>query len=534
LAAPRRVAGTWTILSSGSWPKNWRDEVKTLKIALIYPRVSTEDQKEYGYSLADQRDRCIAKAKELGATKIIETADEGVSGSILERPGLSEARELIRNGSIDYFICLDPDRLARKLAHQLIVSDEIERAGCQLVFVDSEYKNTPEGRLFYSMRGAFAEFEKEKITQRLLRGSRQKAKEGKLIHDPGTYGYDYIKGEGRLEINSKEAPVVRMVYEWFAYEQLGYNQIAERLSELGIPTKRGNPRWYASTLTGLLSNPTYTGTITLFKQNKTGTKFNKHRPPNERIKESVHPKDYWIEVEVPRLISDELFEAAQLQAARVSRTFRKRAQHRDYLMSGLMRCGLCGTAYCGTSRKYYICNRRYTQDPNIERCLDSVRLRADDIDARIWDKVVGWIERPSELRETLKSQMEPENPYKQSELRILEESLADCAKQQNRLLDLVQQGLVEVADVRERLEEIKQRESKAREALAKYGAKSKAPRLPALKDLSSALKVLRSSIKHADFDERQYIVRTLVEEVIVYPDHLQVKAQIPHPQQQTH
>lgn len=497
-----------------------------LKVAVVYIRVSTEEQAEKGYSLADQLDSCRAKAKELGATKILDFADEGISGAVLERPGLNQAREVIRNGAIDYFICLDPDRLARKLAHQLIVSDEIERSGCQIVFVDSEYKNTPEGRLFYSMRGAFAEFEKEKITQRLLRGSRRKAKEGYLIHDPGTYGYDYIKGEGRYEINQKEAEVVRMIFEWFAYDQMGYNQIATRLMEMGIPTKRGNRTWYATTVLGLLQNETYTGRMILFRENKTGMKYNKHRPPHERVKESIHPKDYWIEIEVPRIISDELFEAAQLQAARVSRTFRKRAHHGDYLMTGLMRCGICGGSFHGSGRRSYRCTRKYHRDHEL-RCKDSKHLQAKTVDEQIWGMVEEWIQNPRELQRILKDQVRPNNGFVQTELKVLEDNLAECIKQRNRLLDLVQQGIVEVNDVKERLEEIKQSEVKAKEALAKHRARSKTVTVPKLDSLSATMAVLRQNLDDLDFEGRQYVVRTLIEEVVVYPGHLHVKARIP-------
>ncbi|AFV12387.1 site-specific recombinase PinR [Thermacetogenium phaeum DSM 12270] len=75
--------------------------------ALIYLRVSTEEQAERGYSIAAQREECRAKARELGATEITEFVDEGVSGSILERPALVAALEKLKAGGIRWFICLD-------------------------------------------------------------------------------------------------------------------------------------------------------------------------------------------------------------------------------------------------------------------------------------------------------------------------------------------------------------------------------------------------------------------------------------------
>lgn len=85
-------------------------------IAVIYTRVSTEEQAREGFSLAGQLEACRRKAREMGAAEIREFVDDGVSGEILERPELTRARESIRAGGIDSFICFDPDRLARKAA----------------------------------------------------------------------------------------------------------------------------------------------------------------------------------------------------------------------------------------------------------------------------------------------------------------------------------------------------------------------------------------------------------------------------------
>ena len=129
--------------------------------AIVYSRVSTEDQAKHGYSLASQVEAGRAKAGELGATEIFEFADEGISGDILNRPGLDGAFDKLSEVKIDYFICLDPDRFARKLSLQLIATDTVEKYA-KLIFVNVEFENTPEGRLFYAMRGAFSEYEKEK------------------------------------------------------------------------------------------------------------------------------------------------------------------------------------------------------------------------------------------------------------------------------------------------------------------------------------------------------------------------------------
>jgi site-specific DNA recombinase len=77
-----------------------------------------------------------------------------------------------------FIICLDSDRCSRKLMNQLIIMDEFDKRGVELIFVNGEYSKTPEGNLFYSMRGAIAEFEKSKINERMSRGRKEKARQG--------------------------------------------------------------------------------------------------------------------------------------------------------------------------------------------------------------------------------------------------------------------------------------------------------------------------------------------------------------------
>ncbi|MBC7336549.1 MAG: recombinase family protein, partial [Clostridia bacterium] len=188
--------------------------------AVVYARVSTEEQAERGYSLEDQVERCTARARQLGAVEV-EVFKDVESGSVLARPGLSAARELMAKGGVDLFVCYDPDRLARNLSHQLLLTEEIESRGIRLEFVNFEWRNTPEGKLFYSLRGAIAEYEREKIKERSARGKLRKLREAGLAHDPRIYGYRFDPETDTLFVVPQEAEVVRWIYTWYADEGLG-------------------------------------------------------------------------------------------------------------------------------------------------------------------------------------------------------------------------------------------------------------------------------------------------------------------------
>lgn len=205
----------------------------------VYARVSTEEQARSGFSINFQ----VREGKKKAGTDDVRLyLDEGVSGEFLERPGLNDLRRDVKDGIITKVICLDPDRLARKLMLQLIITDEFERRGVELVFINGEYAKTPEGQLFYSMRGAIAEFEKAKINERMSRGRREKASQGKVIRNAYTYGYDYDKEKSQYVINDQEARVVQLIFNLFTQPNniaLGINGIARYLTSQQIPTKRG-------------------------------------------------------------------------------------------------------------------------------------------------------------------------------------------------------------------------------------------------------------------------------------------------------
>jgi site-specific DNA recombinase len=215
-----------------------------LSLIGIYPRVSTEEQAKSGFSIDSQ----IREARKKAGTNDVKIyADEGYSGEYLERPGMNQLRKDVRDGLITKIICLDPDRLARKLMLQLIITDEFEKRGVELVFVNGEYAKTTEGQLFYSMRGAISEFEKAKINQRMTSGRREKAQQGKVIKNSFIYGYDYDKANSRYVINEYEATVVHLIFNLFTKPNdlaLGINGIAKYLTEQKIPTKRGAKVWH--------------------------------------------------------------------------------------------------------------------------------------------------------------------------------------------------------------------------------------------------------------------------------------------------
>lgn len=353
--------------------------------AAIYLRVSSDDQARHGYSLGEQEDRCRALALELGALEVTAYTDGGESGAKLERPGLTALREALRAGLHDLVVALDPDRLARSLYLQLALHDEFRQAGVALEFVNLDWEDTPDGRLFLQMRGAIAEYEREKIRMRTYAGRRRKARQGGLPCGPvDAYGYRYDREGQRLVADPVQAATVREMFRWaatgdgllFPDGPPGPGRIAALLNRLGVPPARGTA-WHANTVRQMLRNRRYVGELVTFR---TALERGRRRPT---------PPGEQIVVPVPALVDRATFEQAKANLAASGRRHQGKPRY-PYLLSGLLRCGLCGRALHGSLQR--LRRRTHPVDSPTYACSGrpACRLpvrRAAELEELVWEAV---------------------------------------------------------------------------------------------------------------------------------------------------
>ncbi|MEO3944548.1 recombinase family protein [Gorillibacterium sp. CAU 1737] len=341
--------------------------------AIVYARVSTEEQAERGYSLEAQREDCLRRTKELGYSPdaVLVLSDEA-SGAQLDRPGLNRMRELVASGSgIEIVVVYDPDRLSRKLSHQLIVTEELVKGKITLEFVNFAWNNTPEGRMFYQLRGMFAEFEREKIRERTIRGRLAKLKHhGKLSLDPRLYGYRFDTEEDVLVPSSDEASRVQQIFRLAADGQSAA-AIARQLQAEGCPAPRGT-RWYGSTVSRILRNPSYLGTYSAYKVDY-HLGYRHERPPEEQFPLPLVP-----------LVDEALFAAAGRMLARKASSA-ARPGRAERLAAGRAICA-CGrrmtAAYAPGGGAYYRCPAGGRAGKGCGRYWNAAA-----VDALLWERV---------------------------------------------------------------------------------------------------------------------------------------------------
>src|SRR6195256_6133521 len=145
-----------------------------MRAAAIYARVSSDQQKEQN-TIASQTAALIDFAREQGYSVpddwVIE--DEGFSGASLLRPGLERLRDLAAEGHIQAVLIHSPDRLSRKYAYQVLLTEEFARHGVETIFLKAPHSDTPEDQLMVQFQGMIAEYERAQILERSRRGKRQ-------------------------------------------------------------------------------------------------------------------------------------------------------------------------------------------------------------------------------------------------------------------------------------------------------------------------------------------------------------------------
>src|SRR5712691_7510416 len=129
--------------------------------AAMYARVSSDRQREQE-TIASQTAalQAYAAAQDYVVPPEWVFEDDGVSGTTLVRPGLEAVRDLAAAGQIAAVLVYTPDRLSRKYAYQILLTEEFARAGVTVVYQNAPAAHTPEEHLLVQVQGMIAEYER--------------------------------------------------------------------------------------------------------------------------------------------------------------------------------------------------------------------------------------------------------------------------------------------------------------------------------------------------------------------------------------
>lgn len=389
-----------------------------MEFTALYPRVSTGLQVNEGTSLEGQETICRKKAAALGIpeSEILVYREEGFTGEDIDRPALNRLMEDVKAGKIKRLILTHPDRLTRDLTDKLIICRELEKNEVELIFCDTEYKDTPEGQLFFNMMSSIAQYELSLIKKRTVRGRLKAVEHGKKIMPMrvATYGYDLV--DGKYIVNENEAKFVRLIFQWYVYEGKTFREIGDELYKLGaIPKRAESKNWSASSLGKVLSNEAYIGKYYYNRRETKKVKGEKTASGKAKKTRKMRDKSEWILVEVPSIIDSATFDLAQQQKVKNFTRLRGNMKH-SYLLKSLMTCSNCGkiwqcTSYSSKSKEgvssypIYRCGNKYPKryGEGVEKC-DTPTIRADVLDKFVWNLIVNALSNPEKFEKKLKTE----------------------------------------------------------------------------------------------------------------------------------
>lgn len=431
------------------------------KRAVLYARVSYDDRDNDARNLQGQIEACREYALEHGYIEVeaIAEDDRGARGADFDLPGLLKVLKMASNGEFDVLVVRELDRFARRLAKQLVVEENFKVAGVEIEYVLGEYPDTPEGNLNKNIRAVIAEYEALKISERMRRGRRQAARAGNVLmagHSPYGYRLAEVEGKRTLEVYEPEAQIVRLIFAWYTRgsddngpKTIG--GIASKLSEMVIPTyadtpwrklhfpkKRKYGQWSHATVYKMLKNETYAGVWYYGKRKHPGDQW------------SRNPDEHLIAVPVPAIVSRETWEIVQVRLQE-NRERLSGYKKYHYLLSGRVKCSLCGLKMTGAAKKprkklylYYCCPASRTKRPQKHPHLCTMpHFRAEQVDAAVWDWVKAKILEPQNLENGLvdyQAQQEEQIAPAREQLALLDKLITDREDQLERLLDLYVMG----------------------------------------------------------------------------------------------
>ena len=378
------------------------------KKVYVYTRVSTAMQID-GYSLEAQRTRMRAFA-EFNEYEIAgEYEDAGKSGKSIEgRDEFNRMMEDIKTGKDDvsFVLVFKLSRFGRNAADVLSTLQTMQDFGVNLICVEDGIDSSKDaGKLMISVLSAVAEIERENIRVQTMEGRIQKARDGKWNGGFPPYGYNLKNGV--LEINEEEAPAIRTIFEQWVSTDIGANGLAKYLENHGIrkiPRHNGkNPLFDAALIRKIIKNPVYCGKIA-YGRRKTEKV---HGTRNEY--KLVEQDDYLVVDGLHEgIVSEEMWNQAQVKMIAQAKKYEhvnKAKDTRTHLLSGLVKCPICGAGMYGNKsikhRKdgtkykdffYYGCKHRTMTRGH--KCDYKKQINEDVLDAAVVEVITKLVANP--------------------------------------------------------------------------------------------------------------------------------------------
>src|SRR3989442_10365992 len=387
------------------------------------------------------------------------------------------------------------------------------------------------------------------MTERYRRGKLYRARCGEIVSPDVPFGYVKIpRRDGvpaHAEIQEGEAVVVRRIFDTYVKQDLTVRQIAKQLTLDRTPTPRNSGQWSWSAVDRILREEAYIGTY-YYNRKQCVPVEGVYGKKRQRFKCTLRPKEEWIPISVPPIIDLATFHAAAGRARENQAFSPRNLQEGGYLLRKLVRCGRCGSSCSALTSKqtyggkvhgshYYSCLRTTSGFLKQERCAQR-RVRADVLDELVWEEVNSRLQDPALVLEAYQDHKAPrrdssmENGSTEKDER-LHGQIKLANRELSRLLDAYQCGVLELPELQKRRQLVNSKLemlNREQELLRKMAAEQKKET-----DIKASLEefavVVSSSLKRISFENKQKLLRMVLDKVVVNDWRVDVHYNIPLP-----
>ncbi|WP_239255364.1 recombinase family protein [Listeria ilorinensis] len=447
------------------------------KKAAAYVRVSTLEQAKEGYSVEAQKDRLTKYVDAMGFDLFKMYVDPGHSGAKMDRPALTAMVEDIDAGLIDTVVVYRLDRLARSQKITLyLIEDVFLKNDVEFISISENFDtSTPFGRAMVGMLSVFAQLERDTIRERMLLGKYEKVKNGWWGGSSARPPLGYAKMDKELIFNPREAGIVREIFERFN------NGESKNAIFLDLRERYPLRIYHTNLINDVLRNRVYVGDVGF-----RGEFFEGNHEP---------------------IINEEVFELAQNRLDSISSKYGRPYVRRSALLARKLVCAKCGATMVKKTVKrknkepysYYVCNSKIKARPHLVR---DEKCDQTNITTELADNYVLGVLKNFDYEKAIQ-QAKGEVPKKED----IKQQLEVIERQQERLVDLYQTGLVEFEELDERLK-----------ALQKKHEKLLQPQKRITQQKKKVIKQL-TDLQGADwgkftFEQQCAVIDTLIEKVV--------------------
>jgi len=475
---------------------------ENLRVA-AYARVST-DHDDQQTSFASQQKYYLDKIYSNPKWSFVEVyADEGISGTqTLKRENFQRMIKDAEDGKIDLILTKSISRFARNTLDTLKYVRMLRTKNIGIIF-EEENINTLEmaGELLLTVLSSVAQQESETLSSHIKLGFKMKKERGELVGFNSCYGYYYDAKNNEMIIQEDEAEIIKMIFSNYI-KGFGCTTIAQMITDMGIVSPMGRPKWHDSTIRNILRNEKYTGDVI------SGKTYTVDAVTHKRVVNNGEEDKYYVKDHHEAIISKEDFEKAQnILKTRTSKRLTGRKMSSKFSFSGRFRCGYCGHIYCKKSlykkRPAWDCisvakkGRMYCTDSKVmhEDVIKSCFMQAYFLLTKDNGLVI------NEFIETLKQSARDNEPKL---MKARAEAERDKIKaQMSKLVDLYVEGKVDQLsfdtkqnDLREKAEKIEEKLTSLNNTIAEDDKVE-----IGIKKIQTELKIRESMNEIKDFDE---------------------------------